>query len=172
MFHLPTIRGTDNKMCPHLSLLNVLLVDFVCVKGGPLVRLISQDYKGHVDFVRRRDKVLLPLFEVLIALRVGHVIHQNAAIDTSVESAAQRLKSFLPSRIPHLEVDARPSGQGHTHVVKVSTNGWFRGQVHLLVNKTVHDSCFADTLITYEDDFGCGSAGLIEVSRGGEAGSG
>ena len=74
-------------MCLRFPFLNVFLLDFFRIKRGPLIRLISQDYKGHVNFIRRRDKVLLPFLKVLIAFLGGHVIYENAAINAAVESS-------------------------------------------------------------------------------------
>lgn len=79
----------------------------------PLVHvyLIAEHHKGEplrVFNIRVVHELLLPAAEVLEALQVVHGECEQAAVGTSVERRAQRLKALLARRVPDLKGDQAP----------------------------------------------------------------
>mmetsp|Transcript_62 Transcript_62/g.103 ORF Transcript_62/g.103 Transcript_62/m.103 type:complete len:207 (-) Transcript_62:83-703(-) len=118
------------------------------------VNLVAQHHEREVVWVLRPSlyqELVAPVVQVVESLGIVHVIHQDAAVSSTVECYAKGLEAFLASRVPDLH--------GHRLVVnfdllcqEVSTDGRLVLFGKFLLHILIHQARLSNTAVPQNDD--------------------
>jgi hypothetical protein len=135
-----------------------------------LVHLVAEHHKGKlcIGITKSRQststdlfqKLFSPVFQMIQRMRIGHVVHQQTGIGTTIESHTQTLKSFLSGRVPDLQTDQMSGTEHVTHndVVlgeKIGPDGGLVLSGKSARGIAIHQGRLADAAVTQNDNLEC-----------------